>query len=356
MSRKPIHISSPAAVVMLGVLFLGAQRSHGEPVRITVSADGTGDFTSVQAAIDAVPADHAGQALIFVKKGLYREKITISRSRLTLLGEDRDSTRIVYAELRSAWRKQHGDDDRGSAVVNLDSTVADIVLANLTVINNYGSLYGSHDHQFAIRGGGTRVILLDCVVRADGGDTVSLWNRADGMYYHAGCIFEGWVDFVCPRGWCYITDSGFFGHSLTAGLWHDGSADPDQKFVLRRCRFDGVFGFALGRHHRDAQFFLLDCWFSPNMADRPISRAATSTAPNRWGERIYYAGCRREGPAYAWFADGLPAGAPPAEQMTAAWTFGGRWDPEGQLPSLLPDDYLRHRSGAERPQPQRARD
>jgi pectinesterase len=310
---------------------------------LTVALDGSGDFRTIQEAVDAVPPDHAGQALIVVRNGLYPEKLHIRCSRVTILGHNRDSTRIVHAELRSAWRLHHGDSDWGSAVVNLDSSVTDIVLANLTVYNNYGSLHGSHDHQFAIRGGGTRIILLDCNVLADGGDTVSLWNRENGMYYHAGCSFEGWVDFVCPRGWCFVTDSRFFGHNLNASIWHDGSADSSQKFVLRNCRFDGVQGFALGRRHRDAQFYLVDCRFSPNMADRPIYRAATSTAPDRWGDRVYFEGCTKEGAAYRWFADNLPPGAPAPQAITAAWTFGGRWDPEAALPSLLPAEYLRGR-------------
>ena len=124
------------------------------PVRFTVARDGSGDFRTIQEAIDAVPHEHDGQAVIFVRNGSYPEKLYVGRGRLTVLGEHRDSTRIVYAELRSAWRQSHGESDRGSAVVNLDSSVADVVFANLTIHNNYGSLYGSHDHQFAIRGGG----------------------------------------------------------------------------------------------------------------------------------------------------------------------------------------------------------
>jgi pectinesterase len=336
---------APSAVSIAGNCPEGGRGTRDTtPVTFTVAHDGSGDFRTIQEAIDAVRPDHTGQAFIFVKSGLYPEKLHIRCSRLTILGQHRDSTRIVYAELRSAWRQRNGDSDGGSAVVNLDSSVTDIVLANLTVYNNYGSLHGSHDHQFAIRGGGTRVILLDCNVLADGGDTVSLWNLENGMYYHSGCSFEGWVDFVCPRGWCFVTDSRFFGHNLNASIWHDGSADSSQKFVLRNCRFDGVQGFALGRRHRDAQFYLVDCRFSPNMADRPIYRAATSTAPDRWGDRAYFAGCTKEGTEYRWLADNLPPGAPAPPAITAAWTFGGRWDPEAVLSSLLPAEYLRGRS------------
>ena len=39
---------------------------------------------------------------------------------------------------------------------------------------------------------------------------MSLWLHASGRYYHTRCHFRGAVDFMCPRGWCYISDSTFF--------------------------------------------------------------------------------------------------------------------------------------------------
>src|SRR5437867_4186453 len=233
-----------------------------ENPEIVVAKDGSGDFRSIQAALDASPAHNATTVVIFIKKGVYNEKLFMANSYVTLLGEDRDNTRIVYAELRKTWNASHNGSDWGSATVNIDSTTRDITFANLTIYNNYGSLYGTHDHQFAIRGFGTRVMILGCNVTADGGDTVSLWNREDGMYYHAECYFEGWVDYVCPRGWCYVTNSQFFGHNKpSASIWHDGSHDRRQKFVIRDSFFDGVSGFPLGRNHLDAQFYLISCTF-----------------------------------------------------------------------------------------------
>ena len=220
-----------------------------------MDAGGNGDFTTIGDAIASVPAGAGEPVTIFVKKGLYREKVFIDKSGILLVGEDRDSTRIVYPELRENWNRDHGGSDRGSGVVNIDTGVTDVTIANLTVYNNYGSLTGVYNkHQFAIRGAGTRIKLIRCNVISDGGDAVSLWNKQDGMYYHTECSFEGWVDFVCPRGWCYISNSRFFGHNRpSASIWHDGSADSSQKFVIVNSFFDGVSGFPLGRNHLDAQ-------------------------------------------------------------------------------------------------------
>src|SRR5262249_19150957 len=117
--------------------------------------------------------------------------------------------------------------------------------------------------------------------------------------------------------------------------------DKDMKFVLRNCKFDGVEGWNLGRHHHDAQFFLIDCTFAQSMTDRapfrvvyPLSTSAPTDADrkrnaeldktNRWGERAFYQTCHRDGGDFAWHRDHLPVAA---ETITPAWTFGGTWDP-----------------------------
>lgn len=332
----------------LGLLaLLAAACAAQERLTITVDQHGNGMFRTIGEALASV-ADDPRPATIVVGNGEYREKLFITRNDLAIIGTHRDSTRIVFAELRSNWTKAADNRpdgkteglDWGAGVINIGDGVTDVVIGNLTVRNDYGSLHGERAHQFTIRGfDATRIALLHCTVISDGGDAVALWNREDGMYYHASCSFEGWVDFVCPRGWCYVTDSRFFGHNLSASIWHDGSGNRDQKFVIRNSFFDGVPGFPLGRHHRDAQILLLDCTFSETMLDRPIYRPVSpNTVEWVWGERHYFHNCRREGGNFAWFADNLEAaeGAPSPGAVTAAWTFGGRWDPERTLPAVLP--------------------
>lgn len=346
-------------VVTLSLAALCQLVQGRERANIIVAARGGGDFTTIQDALNSIPPSNAKSIVVLIRNGTYNEKIFLQKSFITLVGEHRDSTRIVYAELRSNWTKARNDRpdgtgedlDWGSAVVNIGKGATDITLANLTVHNNYGSIHDNHDHQFAIRGfDATRIMLLSCNIISDGGDALALWNRDSGMYYHNDCSFEGWVDFVCPRGWCYITGSAFYGHNLSASIWHDGSTNRSQKLVIRNSSFDGVPGFPLGRHHRDAQIFLISCTFSGNMADRPIySPKSPNTVPWMWGERHYFYDCHRTGGDYAWFADNLASaeGSPTAEEITARWTFDGKWDPEAGMPPVLPFAFLpQPRNGA----------
>ncbi len=319
--------------LVIGITILTRSAAVSAAVTVTVAQDGTGDYRTIQAALDATP----GGATIVIRNGVYREKLFITHSHTSLVGEDRDKTQIVYAELRREFRKTHPD-DWGAAVINIGNDVTDVIIANLTVYNDYGATHDDHDHQFAIRSmdRANRIAILSCNVVAGGGDTLSLWNAESGLTYYADSYFEGYVDFVCPRGWAYITNSRFYGHNTSASIWHDGGHAKDQKLVVRNSRFDGVPNFALGRNHRDAQFYLLDDTFASSMADKPIYPAAAPD-PRKWGERYYYFNDHRDGGDYAWFAGNLRTadGAPRDEDIAAAWAFQGRWDP-ATLPAVLP--------------------
>jgi len=321
---KPIILITAAHLFLLPVTFAKPD--------LIVAKDGSGNYITIQAALNAVPSFHEKIFIIFIKNGLYEEKIFIEKSNIAFVGESRESTIIEFAELRKNWRDNHPD-DYGAGVVNIKNKVTDIIFCALTIHNNYGSLYGDNDHQFAIRAGEgvTRIIIDDCNIIADGGDTVALWNNEDGMYYHNNCYFEGWVDYVCPRGYCLIENSKFFGHNLTASIWHDGSINEDHKFVIKNSRFDGVEGFPLGRFHWDAQFYLIDCTFSYNMADKQLF-FAPSNPPRilQWGEdRIYYSNCTVEGKEYSWLKDNLEESEehPTKEEITEDWIFNGLWNP-----------------------------
>ena len=60
-----------------------------------VAKDGSGDFTRIQEAVDAVSEGTGEPVRILVKAGEYREKVVIHRDGIRLAGEDRDRTVIA---------------------------------------------------------------------------------------------------------------------------------------------------------------------------------------------------------------------------------------------------------------------
>lgn len=330
---------------LLALTFLLVSFAFAQSKKIIVDINGKGNFKSIQAAINSLSDSSAAPRIIFIKKGIYNEKIYIEKHNIVLEGEDRDKTIITQDIARDEWRCSHND-DWGVATLNLDGN--DITLKNLTIANDYGfnnkeskTVYCAIDtvnhkkvitnsgHQMALRSiRSTRVKAINCRFRAYAGDTVSPWNTKDGMFYFKECLMEGGVDFYCPRGYAWAENCSFYANTGPASIWHDGSGGEDQKTVLINCKFDGYSGFDLGRYHKDAQFYLINCKFSKNMADKDIYLVPT-TNKILWGRRVYYFNCHRDGGDYAWFKNNLETakGSPNASDITVDWLFGGKWKP-----------------------------
>jgi hypothetical protein len=181
-----IDIGEDMFVDSRGKPFGGTNRWHfrTRPTRpvaggtLTVAADGSSDFCTVQGAVDAVPAGNTTPVTIALKNGHYREIVLIDgKSNLTLRGEDRRKTVIAYAS---------------GAVVNIENA-SDVVVENLTL------------HNLTPEGGGPAAAL-----RVDPGDRVIV-RRADlksrqgtmllsGRVYVSESHVEGNVDVVTGQG------------------------------------------------------------------------------------------------------------------------------------------------------------
>ncbi len=97
---------------------------------IIVAQDGSGNFKSIQEAINSLPAEGKGQRVIVIKKGTYREKLFVEKNFITLRGENRDETTIIISEAREIFRCNNKNDDWGVATINLKGS--DINLENLS--------------------------------------------------------------------------------------------------------------------------------------------------------------------------------------------------------------------------------
>ena len=311
--------------------------------RIVVDINGGGDFKTIQEAINSLPASSETERIISIKKGVYAEKVFIEKGNIVFEGEDKEKTIITAAIARDEWRCEHKD-DWGVATMNVRAN--DITLKNLTITNSFGFDFkeektiscpldsankqkkiGKYGHQMTLRTMNcTRLKAINCHFRSLAGDTVSPWETENGMWYFKDCVMEGGVDFYCPRGWAYAENCEFITHGGTAAIWHDGSANEDSKTVLVNCKFKGYDGFLLGRYHRDAQFYLINCEFAKNMRDSAIYRVQTANII-QWGHRVYYYNCKREGGNdFAWYKNNLPASVN-VKDINVKWLFGNRFTP-----------------------------
>lgn len=309
--------------------------------QIIVDQSGRGNFKTIQDAVNSLKDSSAKPRVIYIKKGTYNEKLFIKKNNIVFEGEDRSFTIITAAIARDEWRCNHKD-DWGVATMNIAAN--DITLKNLTITNSYGfdfindrtvdcasdtvnkqKIITRNGHQMALRTMYcTRLTAINCYFRAYAGDTVSPWETENGMWYFKDCVMEGGVDFYCPRGWAWAENCEFISNTGIAAIWHDGSGSEDAKTVLMNCRFKGYDGFLLGRYHRDAQFYLINCLFADNMKDAAIYRVPSGNIL-KWGDRIYYYNCHRKAGDYQWFGNNISNEL--AEKISVKWVFGDKWKP-----------------------------
>jgi pectinesterase len=179
---------------------------------LTVAPDGTGTYTTVQAAIDAVPAGNASRVVITIKPGTYREVVTVPSTKpyVTLqgLGSSAASTVIVDNHSSAA-----GYGTAGSATAFIQGH--DFTATDLTFSNDYGE--GSQAlavNLSADRASFSNVRLLGAQ------DTFYLANSA--RTYLVNSYVEGTVDFIFGGGVavfnaCSIYEKRTSGGPITAG-------------------------------------------------------------------------------------------------------------------------------------------
>ena len=129
-------------------------------INMVVASNGSGTHTSIQDAINAIPNGQA--AVIFIRKGEYREKINVpsSKSHLTLIGEDVDSTVIVYDDF--AGRIVDGVELNTFTSQTIRIDAHDFKAMNLTFENDARPEGSGGGQNVAVSSYGDRSIFLHC--------------------------------------------------------------------------------------------------------------------------------------------------------------------------------------------------
>lgn len=171
---------------------------HGQDTRkhLVVAQDGSGDYRSIQEAVNAVRDFTYFRVTIFIRKGVYHEKLCIPswKCSITLEGEDRDSTIITNSDY---WGKPYpGRDasgrDKFGTFTSYTVLIAgdDIVAENLTIENGAGPV----GQAVALHVEGDRCMFRNC--RLLGNQDTLYAGRADSRQYYRDCYIAGTTDFI----------------------------------------------------------------------------------------------------------------------------------------------------------------
>ena len=228
---------------------------------IVVARDGSGDFLTIQEAIDAAPYYCREATVIHIRPGVYREKVTVpaNRQKIHLVGDDAMTTVICwddYALKPDCYGNPMGTSATSTVFIYGDDFLAE----NITFENSAGE--GKDIAQAcAVTVDADRVAFIGCRFVANQ-DTVYTYGKGQHLYFR-GCWIEGTTDFIFGASTAYFEDCTIFSKKdsyITAASTPEGEPFG---YVFRNCRLeaaDGVTKVYLGRPWRPfARTVFIDC-------------------------------------------------------------------------------------------------
>jgi len=167
------------------------------PSKLVVSKDGTGNYKTIQEAINSVRDLGQKTVRIFIKNGVYQEKIIVPtyKTNISLIGESIDSTIITNNDF-SGKPIPSGNDGMGKDKFNTFNSYTvlvegnDFSASNLTIQNTAGAV----GQALALHVSADRVTIKNCKIIGNQ-DTLYLATEQSRQYYQ-DCYIEGTTDFI----------------------------------------------------------------------------------------------------------------------------------------------------------------
>lgn len=275
---------------------------------ITVAKDNSGDFNSIQQAVNSIPA--GTPETIYIKKGIYKERVEVRKNNISFVGESTDDTIITesyYARMIMPDGSKRGTFRSYTFFVYADNFTA----SNLTFENaaGFGDEFGQ---AIAVYAEGDNITFRNCKIlghqdtlftgplpmkeKQPGGftgPTIDGIRRVVHQLYE-DCYIAGEIDFIFGSATAYFKNCTLFALNrnqeinafYTAPSTYEGQAFG---YVFESCTFTGNCppkSVALSRPWRiHAKTVLLNCSYS----DQIIDEGFTDWNKPESHETVYYA-------------------------------------------------------------------
>ena len=220
---------------------------------IVVSRDGTGNFRTLQEAIESARAFMDYTVTIYVKNGVYKEKVIVPSwvENIDIIGEDRDKTIITYDD--------HANINKMGTFRTYTVKVegSDITFKNLTIENNAAQL----GQAVALHTEGDRLKFINCHILGNQ-DTIYTGAKFTRLYFK-DCYIDGTTDFIFGPSTALFEDCII--HSKRNSYVTAASTPKEAKYgyVFKHCKLTaepGVDKVYLGRPWRPYAYTLfIEC-------------------------------------------------------------------------------------------------
>ena len=179
-------------LAFLGSLPSFSANKYDNPDTLFVARDGTGEFRNVNDAVEVCRAFMDYHKVIFVKKGIYKEKVIIPSwlDNIEIVGEDVENTIITFDD-HANIRLVGTENGMGTFRTYTMKIEGDgIVLKNITIENNSARL----GQAVALHTEGDRLQFIGC--RFLGHQDTVYTGKANTRLYFLNCYIEGTTDFI----------------------------------------------------------------------------------------------------------------------------------------------------------------
>lgn len=273
------------------ILLSGLQAFSQEKYNFTVAQDGTGDYTTIQAAIDACKAFPDSRVTVFIKNGIYHEKVRIPscNTKLSLIGASRENTIISFGDyFDKINRGRNSTFYTYTLLVEADDFYAE----NLTIENTAGPV----GQAVALHVEGNRCSFVNCNIL--GNQDTLYASGENSRQYFSGCIIEGTTDFIFGSATALFENCTINSKAdsyITAASTNEGKAFG---FVFINCKLtadEGITKVYLGRPWRDyARVVFIEC----DMGTHILPQGWSNWDNTSRDKTAYYAEFNNAGPGY----------------------------------------------------------
>ena len=259
-TRILLRISLSFIICHLSFMPVSAASKYDNPDTIVVARDGTGEFRTIDEAIEVCRAFMDYHKVIYIKKGTYKEKLIIPSwlQNIELCGEDMNETIITYDDHANINITLGTAEPRTQAMgtfrtYTLKIEGNDITIKNLTLENNAARL----GQAVALHTEGDRIKVINC--RLIGHQDTVYTGVANTRVFFKGCYICGTTDFIFGPSTAWFEDCTI--ESLVNSYVTAASTPKGQEYgyVFNNCRLiakEGVDKVFLGRPWRDYGYTL----------------------------------------------------------------------------------------------------
>jgi pectin methylesterase-like acyl-CoA thioesterase/acetyl esterase/lipase len=234
------------------------------PPTIIVAPDGSGQYTKVQDALDAVPRDDR-PVTIYIKNGIYKEKLFLDslKAPVTMIGEDRFNTVLSFDD-HTGRVIAPGDTINTRTSWSFKILSDDFTAKNISFVNDAGFTAGQ---AVAVESDGDRARFYDC--RFIGNQDVLFINNDNGRQYFKDCYIEGSTDFIFGSATAWFEQCRI--HSKKNSHITAASTAKEKEFgyIFNDCVLTGdtsLHSVSLGRPWRPyAQVIYMNTYIGPHI-------------------------------------------------------------------------------------------